>query len=61
VTRHPVGGYAITETCVIERISHEIGATFWRTTLQLSPYVQPGAVQTVDGTLSIPGSGNLGW
>ena len=61
VTRNPVGGYAITETCVIERISHEIGPTYWRTTLQLSPYVQPAAVQTVDGNESVPGSYWLGW
>ena len=49
VTRHPIGGYAITETCVIERVAHEVGPSVWKTTFQLSPYNQPASVQTVDG------------
>ena len=61
VTRNPIGGYSITETCIIERITHELGATYWRTTYQLSPYVQPAAVQTVDGSNDVPGSFYLGW
>ena len=61
VTRNPVGGASITETCVIERIGHEIGPTSWKTTFLLSPYSQPGSVQTVDGSQSTPGNFNLGW
>jgi hypothetical protein len=61
VTRSPLGGYPITETCIIERVEHQIGATMWKTTYQMSPYVQPGAVQTLDGTNNVPGTGNLGW
>jgi hypothetical protein len=33
----------------------------WKTTLQLSPYNQPGSVQTVDGSLNVPGTANMGW
>jgi hypothetical protein len=37
VTRTPVGGATITITGIIQSISHEIGATYWKTILQITP------------------------
>jgi hypothetical protein len=39
VTRNPIGGASITVGGVIQNISHEIGATYWKTTYQITPLV----------------------
>ena len=61
VIRRPVGAPPISETCIIERIQHEIGASYWRVTYQLSPYAVGNAVMTLDGSTNIPGNFNLPW
>jgi hypothetical protein len=61
VIRRPVGAPPISQACIIERIEHNIGASYWRTTFQLSPYAVGNAVMTVDGSDNTPGSFNLGW
>lgn len=61
VTRRPIGGAVISETGIIERVQHQIGAQKWTVTYQLSPYTPEAAVMTVDGTENTPGSGVLGW
>lgn len=38
VNRSPLGGAPLTETGTVERVQHDIGAGYWRTTYQLSPY-----------------------
>ena len=61
VTRRPIGGAVISETGIIERVQHQIGAGKWTVTYQLSPYTPEIAVMTVDGAENVPGSGVLGW
>jgi len=61
VTRRPIGGAVISETGIIERVQHQIGAGKWTVTYQLSPYTPESAVMTVDGSENVPGVGVLGW
>ena len=61
VIRRPVGAPPISQACVIERIEHNIGASYWKVTFQLSPYSVGNAVMTVDGSTNVPGTGNLPW
>jgi hypothetical protein len=44
VNRHPVGGAALTELGIVERVQHDIGAGYWQSAYQLSPY---GPAQSV--------------
>ena len=48
VDRDPVGGYPISGTYLIQKVSHAIGPTKWVTAYQLSPYAAQGAVLTLD-------------
>lgn len=61
VTRRPVGGAKISQLCIIERIQHDIGPSYWTTTYQCSPYSPSNAVATVDSSNSTPGATNMGW
>lgn len=56
VTRNPVGGAPITETCLVEKIQHQAGPAVWRTSLQLSPYAPQDAVLQLD----VPAHNTLG-
>ena len=55
VVRRPIGAPPIEQTCVIERIEHQIGPSAWRITFQVSPYAVGSSVMTVDGTTNVPG------
>jgi hypothetical protein len=48
VTRTPVGGAQITGQVIIQKIQHDIGPTYWRTSLQLSPYSPENAILQLD-------------
>lgn len=48
VTRNPVGGAPITETCIVEKIAHSAGPSLWRTSLQLAPWSPEDAVLQLD-------------
>ena len=61
VIRRPIGAPPIEQACIIERVQHDIGASFWKITYQLSPYAVSSTVMTVDGTTNVPGTGNLPW
>lgn len=63
VTRRPVGGAAISETGVIERVKHSVGPGKWTTTYQLSPYAVESQVLTVNGSgdYGLAAENSLGW
>ena len=61
VIRRPIGAPPISQACIIERIQHDIGASYWKVTFQLSPYAVGNAVMTVDGSTNVPGDFNLPW
>lgn len=48
VNRNPVGGAPIAELGTVERVQHDIGAGYWRTGYQLSPYGPGQAVLCAD-------------
>jgi hypothetical protein len=56
VIRRPVGGPAYYLPVITQRVQHSIGPGVWKTTYQLSPYVQEAAVLQADA----PGSDVLG-
>ena len=47
VTRRPLGGAVISETFIIQKITHDIGPGVWKTSLQLSPYSLESAILTL--------------
>lgn len=61
VNRRPIGGAPISETCIIERVQHEIGPISWSVTYQLSPYTPYSNIITIGGTTNVPGTNSLGW
>ena len=62
VIRRPIGAPPIEQTCIIERVQHDIGPSAWKITYQLSPYAVSNSVMTVDGTTNVPGGGfTLPW
>lgn len=57
VNRSPLGGAPLTETGTVERVQHDIGAGYWRTTYQLSPYGPSQNVLCADTAgQDVPGS-----
>lgn len=65
VNRNPLGGAPITETGTVERVQHEIGPGYWKTTCQMSPYGPAQAVLCADTPgFDAPGTAAtliLGW
>jgi hypothetical protein len=62
VTRSPLGGVSITETCIIERVEHQIGAGKWQVTFQISPYTPDSNILAADTAgFDTPSTTTIGW
>ena len=62
VNRRPLGGPSYSLPVTAEQVSHSIGPGLWKTTYQLSPYVQEASVLQADTSgESILGDGALAW
>lgn len=62
VTRTPIGGSQISLTGVIQQISHEFGATNWKTTLEVTPLIPEANALIADDTGNdTAGSSYLSW
>jgi len=62
VIRRPVGAPSYTLPAITQRVQHAIGPGMWRTSYQLTPYVQEGAVLEADVTGSdVLGATVLAW
>jgi hypothetical protein len=62
VNRRPVGGPPYSLPVTAEQVSHQIGPGVWKTTYQLSPYVQEASVLQADVPgQDILGAGPLAW
>jgi hypothetical protein len=62
VNRRPVGGPPYSLPVTAEQVSHSIGPGLWKTTYQLSPYVQEAAVLQADVPgQNVLGDGTLAW
>src|SRR6185312_5350502 len=48
VTRTPVGGVQITQTCLLQRVAHSIGPNTFVSALQLSPFTLEASILTLD-------------
>lgn len=61
VNRRPAGGAAISGLFIVQKVSAKIGAAMWRVDYQMSPYVLPAAVLTLDESgYNILGQNTLG-
>jgi hypothetical protein len=62
VSRRPIGGPPYSLPVTAEQVSHSIGPGVWKTTYQLSPYVQEASVLQADVSgQDILGAGPLAW
>jgi hypothetical protein len=62
VTRNPIGGGSITLTGLIESIAHDIGATYWKTTMQVTPaFPDNNALFTDTAGYNSPNNSYLAW
>lgn len=62
VARNPIGGGNIVLAGVVQSISHDIGATFWKTEMQVTPTFPDGnALFTDTAGFNTPNSNYLAW
>ena len=62
VNRRPVGGAIFTVTGAVQEIAHEIGATYWHTTYQISPVFPESTALVADSPgNNSPGTQYLSW
>lgn len=62
VNRRPIGGTEMSVTGIIQAIEHDIGPTFWKTTLQITPFTPEGEALVADSPgNNSPGNSYLSW
>jgi hypothetical protein len=62
VNRRPIGGSPISVTGVIQKISHDIGPAYWKTTLQITPLIpEANALLADNPENNSPGTSYLSW
>lgn len=62
LTRRPLGGAVITQVCIVQLVSHDVGPDKWETTINMTPYTLASSVLTCDATgYDAVGSNGIGW
>lgn len=59
-TRRPAGGAEISLQVIVQKISHKIGPSLWKTSMQISPYsIEAAVLETDTAGFNVLGSGYL--
>ena len=62
ITRNPVGGGSIALSGIVQSLQHDIGATYWKTTMQMTPtFPDNNALFTDVAGYNSPNNNYLAW